>query len=340
MRKFFIIGLVLVAALYLLPAAYYLLGDGSSLAIDFEDLTMPDAVPVNHSTSDGNSTDEASAETQKPDHSVITVDIDGKPTEMPLETYVEGVVAAEISNDFPPEAIRAQAVAARTYAVYKIDRGRPDQHPDADVCDDFHHCAAYRDVAVETAAGGDLSRVEQAVQDTAGQIMTYDGDAIAAVFHCASGPRTESAADVWGGDIPYLQSVVSPGGSACEQYERAVKLTADEFREKVSKTFPTADVSGAPDTWFKASTRSDAGGIETVKLGGVTVEGTAVRELFGLNSTNFTITTTDDSLTFHTIGYGHGVGLSQYGAKYMAEQGSKYDEILTHYYKGATLSVV
>ena len=98
------------------------------------------------------------------------------------------------------------------------------------------------------------------------------------------------------------------------------------IREKVGSAFPAADLSGPPSAWFKASVRSDAGGIKTVKLGGVTVEGTAVRELFGLRSTNFTVTTADDSLTFHTIGYGHGVGLSQYGAKYMAENGADYRE--------------
>ena len=170
-------------------------------------------------------------------------------------------------------------------------------------------------------------------------ILTYDEAPIAAVFHCVSGPKTESAADVWGEDIPYLQSVVSPGGTQYAGYESAVTLTADEFREKVSQALPKADVSGKPDRWFASSVRSAAGGVKTVKLGGVTIEGTAVRELFGLQSTNFTITTTEDSITFHTIGYGHGVGLSQYGAKYMAEQGSDYTEILAHYYPGTELRV-
>ena len=221
--------------------------------------------------------------------------------------------------------------------MYKLSRGRPEVHPDADLCDDYHHCAAYRDVAVETAAGSDLSRVQQAVEDTAGEILTYDGAPIAAVFHCVSGPRTEAARDVWGEDVPYLQSEVSPGGSAYSGYEDAVTVSADEFRAAVADAFPSADVSGDPASWFKASVRSVAGGIITVQLGGVTVEGTAVRELFGLQSTNFTVTTTGDSITFHTIGYGHGVGLSQYGAKYMAEQGADYREILSHYYQDTSL---
>ena len=326
MRKLLLTGCGLVMVLYLLPALWSVDGadDGAPPT-----LTVPQAAPV-----DGL----ADSSTAAADFSTVTVDIDGTPTELPLETYVAGVVAAEIPNDFPMEAIRAQAVAARTYAVYKLSRGRPEAHPDADLCDDYHHCAAYRDIAVETAAGSDLSRVQQAVEDTEGEILTYDGAPIAAVFHCVSGPRTEAAKDVWGEDIPYLQSKVSPGGSAYSGYEDAVTVSADDFRQKVADAFPAADVSGAPNSWFKASVRSAAGGIITVQLGGATVEGTAVRELFGLQSTNFTVTTTEDSITFHTIGYGHGVGLSQYGAKYMAEQGSDYQEILSHYYQDAVLT--
>ena len=172
------------------------------------------------------------------------------------------------------------------------------------------------------------------------EILTYDCAPIAAVFHCVSGPRTEAARDVWGEDVPYLQSVVSPGGTAYDGYEDAVTLSADEFRQKAADAFPSADLTGTPGEWFKASVRSDAGGVITVQLGGVTVDGTAVREAFGLQSTNFTLTTTEDSITFHTIGYGHGVGLSQYGAMYMAEQGAGYAEILSHYYPGTVLTNV
>lgn len=267
----------------------------------------------------------------------ITVSLAGTPTEMPLETYVECVTAAEIPDDFPPEAIRAQAVAARTYAVYKLCRGRPELHPDAELCDDFRHCAAFRDISAETDR---YTHIREAVRDTTGEILTYENTPIAAVFHCASGQRTESALDVWGEDVPYLQSVVSPGGSAAAQYEGTFPFTASEFRRLVSTTFPQANVSGSPADWFKHSTRSAAGGVKTVELGGVTVDGNAIRDLFALNSTNFTITTTEDTLTFHTIGYGHGVGLSQYGARYLAEQGQTYAQILAHYYTGTVLDTL
>lgn len=106
-----------------------------------------------------------------------------------------------------------------------------------DVCDDYSHCAAYQPDAVKTFSTG-YSRIRKAVKDTAGQILTCDGAPIAAVFHCVSGPKTESAADVWGEDIPYLQSVVSPGGTQYAGYESEVTLTADAFREKVAQTLP------------------------------------------------------------------------------------------------------
>lgn len=322
MRKLLLTGCGLVLTLYFVPVVLLY---GSPAAAK---QTAAPAAPVQAES------------VPAADYSTVTVSIDGAASELELETYVAGVVAAEISADFPLDAIRAQAVAARTYAVYKLSAGRPDAHPEADVCDDYRHCAAYRDLAAETASGSDLSRIQQAVQDTEGEILTYDGAPVAAVFHCVSGPRTEAARDVWGEDVPYLQSVVSPGGTAYPDYEAAVTVDADEFRQIVADALPAADVSGTPDDWFKASVRSDAGGVITVQLGGATVQGDDVRALFGLQSANFTITTTEDSITFHTIGYGHGVGLSQYGARYMAEQGAGYAEILAHYYQNTQLTHV
>lgn len=273
----------------------------------------------------------------------IMVQVGGETRTMSLETYVEGVVAAEISPDFPEEAIRAQAVAARTYAVYKANAGRPMQHRDADVCDDYRHCAAYIDLAAaalgrwgaDAAVNTDIIR--KAVRDTAGEIVTKDGEAIVAVFHAASAARTESAKDIWGTEISYLQSVASPGGSACEKYEGTVRMTFEEFRARVLENYPTADLSGDPKQWFTASTRSGAGSVIVCTMGGVQVRGTDLRSVLGLNSANFNLTIDDETISFHTVGYGHGVGLSQYGAKYLAEQGSTYRDILTHYYTGTEI---
>ncbi len=351
MRRLFLTGLGLVAIIYLLPI-FLSSGNVNGGIIPKQENIPVETAPADAADSGPSDPDAPAPGASKPKaaaafpssddngFSTVTILIDGKPEELPLETYVEGVVAAEAPETFPLEALRAQAVAARTYAVYKISRGRPDEHPDADLCDDYLHCAAYKDPAAAASSGGGIPNIQQAVKDTEGEILTYENSPVAAVFHCASGPRTESALDVWGEDVPYLQSVVSPGGSACEEYEGTVTLSADDFREKVSEAFPSADVSGPPETWFSASSRSAGGAIKTVRLGGVDADGTALRELFGLSSTNFTITTRDGSISFHTIGYGHCVGLSQYGAKYMAEQGATYEEILSHYYTGTALQAV
>lgn len=342
MRKVLVIGLLLTAVIYILPVFCGLLEQEEPLSIPQESVAA-DAEITESPPAEGEQTvtDESIVANGE-----ITVLVDGEARTMKLEDYVVSVVAGEISPDFPTEAIRAQAVAARTYALYKQKTGRPAQHEEADVCDDPAHCAAFVDLKTEAAArwGEQANTAEdairQAVEDTAGQVLTYEGEPIVAVFSSAAGEKTERAVDVWGSDIPYLQSVDSPGGEACPKYYDAVVLTADEIRARAEKTLPSADLSGDPSGWFKASERSEAGGIVRMKFGGVEVKGTVMRTLLGLNSTNFTVKIDGNTLTFTTTGYGHGVGLSQWGAKYSAEQGQTYDEILAHYYPGTTLTTI
>lgn len=342
MRKVLVIGLLLTAVIYILPVFCGLLEQEEPLSIPQESVAA-DAEITESPPAEGEQTVTGESIVANGE---ITVLVDGEARTMKLEDYVVSVVAGEISPDFPTEAIRAQAVAARTYALYKQKTGRPAQHEEADVCDDPAHCAAFVDLKTEAAArwGEQADTAEdvirQAVEDTAGQVLTYEGEPIVAVFSSAAGEKTERAVDVWGSDIPYLQSVDSPGGEACPKYYDAVVLTADEIRERAAKTLPSADLPGDPSGWFKASERSEAGGIVRMKFGGVEVKGTVMRTLLGLNSTNFTVKIDGNTLTFTTTGYGHGVGLSQWGAKYSAEQGQTYDEILAHYYPGTTLTTI
>ena len=172
-RRLLFTAVLLVAALFLLPVLW--------------------PQDIAHESAEGAAETPAVSENE-----TVTVQIDGKPTELTLESYVEGVTAAEIPADFPREALRAQAVAARTYALCKLSCGRPDAHPEADLCDDYRHCAAYRSPAVSVFGTDEISAIRAAVRDTEGEILTSEGAPIAAVFHCVSGPRTESAADVWG----------------------------------------------------------------------------------------------------------------------------------------------
>ena len=274
----------------------------------------------------------------------ITVLIHGDVHEMTLVDYTAGALAAEMPASFPEEALKAQAVAARTFAVYKQSLGTDTQHPNAAVCADYTHCAAFVDLdsGAEALWGKNAEewseKVRKAAEDTAGKIVTYDGKAIAAVFHAASAEHTEAAVSVWGSDIPYLSSVESTGDDACPKYDASVTLGAEEFRQIMLGKYPDINLTGLPKTWFTEIQSSEAGGVTSCKIGGKALKGTEVRELFELNSTHFTISTTDTSITFHTEGYGHGVGMSQYGAKRMAEDGKSYEEILLHYYTGTEIS--
>lgn len=281
--------------------------------------------------------------------SSVTVLIDGTVQTLTLEQYLVGVVAAEMPASFPEEALKAQAVAARTYTLYKenlygADGSKaPEVHKGAVMCADSAHCKAYCDASARAQElWGDngafyLDKITKAVKDTDGLIVVYEGTPIAAVFHAASAQRTEAAVDVWGNSVPYLVSVDSPGGDASSKYHATVELLQTDFSAAFTAAYPKAELSGPAGEWFQKLERSEAGGVTSVEVGGVAVEGKVIRSLAGLNSTNFTVEATENSLVFTTTGYGHGVGMSQYGARAMALEGSSFEEILKHYYSGTEL---
>jgi stage II sporulation protein D len=168
--------------------------------------------------------------------------------------------------------------------------------------------------------------------ETAGQVLRYDGALIEATYFSCSGGMTEDAAAVWGSDLPYLQSTPSPGEEKAEHFTDTVTFTAEEFARRL-------DIApeGLPATWFSEPVYTDGGGILTMEIGGVTFKGTTLRQLLGLNSTAFILSAVGDTITVTTKGFGHRVGMSQYGADAMAVQGSTYEQILLHYYRGTTL---
>lgn len=284
------------------------------------------------------------------DTTTLRLQTGGTVQELTLRDYLTGVVAAEMPAGFPDEALKAQAVAARTYTLYKMalysQSGGAEAHPDADLCDDPTHCEAFARLETQAASlwgdGAEIyrQRVEQAVDSTDGLILIYDDEPIAAVFCAASTSLTESAADVWGSDLPYLVSVESPGGQDCSRYEDTVTISQDAFAATIRRDWPEADFSRPPAEWFHDSHRSQAGSVLDVLVGGVRLTGSQVRQAAGLNSANFTVRVQGDDLVFSTIGYGHGVGLSQYGARYLALEGRTYDEILGHYYPGTALQLL
>lgn len=265
-------------------------------------------------------------------------------TEMDLGTYLVGVLRAEMPASFELEALKAQAVAARTYTVYKLQQGS--NHENADICTDYTCCQAY--LAEDTARanwGGDADRyeekVEQAVTETDGQVILYNDEPILAVFHSASAGLTRSAGDVWTSDLPYLQPVSSPEpGESIPNYYSRVEFTAAEFKEKFLAAHPEADLSGDCASWLSGAVTDGAGSVVQVNVGGVSLKGSQVRSILGLRSACFTWEPEGDSITFFVTGYGHGVGMSQYGASAMAAAGSGYREILTHYYSGVEIGTL
>ena len=252
--------------------------------------------------------------------------------EMELESYVLGVVLAEVPASFEIEALKAQAVAARTAALYICQSGR---HAGA-VCASFGCCQAYISQANYFAIGGTqerLDRVQDAVIATVGQVMTYEGGLICAAYFSCSGGSTEDAVAVWGSDVPYLQAVESPGEEFASVFADCVTFTPEKFQQALC-----VRLEGEPATWFGEITYTDGGGVATLMVGDVAYRGTTLRILLGLRSTFFTVSVTEGTIIIETRGYGHRVGMSQYGAQAMALAGSGYEEILCHYYQGAGLS--
>lgn len=266
----------------------------------------------------------------------------GEVLEMDLGTYLVGVVRAEMPASFETEALKAQAVAARTYTLYKLQTGG--NHGEAaDICTDHTCCQAYICEEQARANWGENAdayeaKVEAAVKETDGQTVLYGGVPILAVFHSSSAGLTRAAGEVWVNDLPYLQAVDSPeAGDLIPNYYSRVEFTEEELKGKLQAAFPEADLSGGMSGWLKDAVTDSAGSVSTVSVGGVTVKGTRVRTVLELRSACFAWEIEDGKMVFFVTGYGHGVGLSQYGANQMAAEGADYREILTHYYTGVTV---
>lgn len=263
---------------------------------------------------------------------MIPVLTDEGVVEMELEGYVLGVVLAEVPSSFEPEALKAQAVAARTAALYIC---RSSRH-DGAVCVSYGCCQAYISREAYFEIGGtqeQLERVRSAVKDTDGQVMTYEGDLICAAYFSCSGGSTEDAVAVWGSDVPYLQAVESPGEEFAAVFSDCFEFTVEEFQQALCIA-----IAGDPESWFGEVTYTEGGGVATMVIGGVEYRGTTLRILLGLRSTAFTVSVEGDRIRIETWGYGHRVGMSQYGAQAMALSGSSFEEILCHYYQGAELT--
>ena len=270
----------------------------------------------------------------------VAVLLDGEVFDMELEEYLVGVVAGEMPASFEAEALKAQAVAARTYTLFKMLIEPSENHPEADVCGDSTCCKAFcGEDELKSAWGGDydvyMEKIKSAVRETRGEYMTYDDEPILAVFHASSAGKTEMSGNVWQEDLPYLQSVASPeSADTASNYVTKVRVSQSEFADTIQAAYPDAELSGDPDGWLGEISRTESGRADRVMIGGVSVRGTYLRSLFGLRSTYMDIEMTDGEIVFTVTGNGHGVGMSQWGANTLAQQGRDYREILRWYYTG------
>ncbi len=266
---------------------------------------------------------------------------------MNLEDYIKGVVAAEMPAEFELEALKAQAVAARTYAVKHMavfGGTGSTEHPGADVSTDHNDSQAWQDETKLKAKWGEnytkyWSKVSRAVDQTRGLILTYNGEPINAVFHSTSGERTASAKEVWGFDYPYLISVSCSWDKKSPRYQDTKEITLTELETRLGADagIVAAAQSGGGAGITSIIDYTDSGRVNKVRIGSKTMTGLEVRQKLELRSANFQIESAGDKLIFKTIGYGHGVGLCQYGANGQAKENRNFRQILTHYYTGVAI---
>ena len=255
---------------------------------------------------------------------------------MELDEYLLGVVLAEMPVDFETEALKAQAVAARTCALQCTWEAT--KHPGGAVCTDPKCCQAYIDPARSLEVGGvqeKVDKVQRAISDTAEEVLTYQGELIQATYFSCSGGRTEDAVAVWGADVPYLRSVESPGEEHADIYYHTVWFSAEEFGALLGR-----HLKGSCADWLGAVTYTRGGGVATMVVAGKTYTGTELRESLDLYSTAFSMKAEGGGVMITTTGKGHRVGMSQYGADAMAKNGSMKEEILAHYYPGTRIDKV
>lgn len=248
--------------------------------------------------------------------------------ELDLEEYLKGVLLAEMPMSFSLEALKAQAVASRTYTIKKLENGDV-------ICDNSAHCQAW----VDPTGSEYYEKISQAIEETCGEELTYLGEPIEAFFHSASGGATENSENVWSIGKPYLVSVESPGEEEIMQnFYTTLEITYENLMKKINayKGTQLITTSKLKDK-IKILSRTNRNHVKEIKIQNSTFSGTEIRNILELRSTNFNIELTNNSIIFNVSGYGHGVGMSQYGAEAMAKSGSTYKEILSHYYPGTSL---
>ena len=256
-------------------------------------------------------------------------------TEVSLKEYLIGVVAAEINPAYHEEAIKAQVIAAHTKLEYTKFHNTPEN---AHITDSPASHQGYLTDNEQKEKWGEnyktyYEKIKKCVEEVMNVIIVYENKPINAVFHAISNGQTENATDVWGGEYPYLVSVQSVGDKLSPAYKSETTVKSDSFKKKVNENGATLEEN--PEKWVKKITYTDTGMVKEIIIGDKSFKGTEIRTLFDLKSSTFAVKYDDGSFIFTVCGYGHGVGMSQYGANYMAQQGFSYEQILEHYYQNS-----
>lgn len=269
----------------------------------------------------------------------------GKVEELSVRDYVIGAVCAEMPATFEPEALKAQAVAAHTYA--ERQHLLEQSHPTAELCgaDFSNDSSQYQACFTENQARqyyGDsfeasYAKITAAVDEVLPYVLEYDGTPIIAAFCSMSAGTTESAETVWGSKVEYLVPVESEADISAPRYLETASFTGEEFQAAVQDALPDAVWDTDMAKWVQVGACSQSGTVLEVTVGGKTCSGQELRQMLGLRSAVFSVDVQDGKLVFTTKGYGHGVGMSQYGANAMAKDGADWQEILCHYYPAAQL---
>lgn len=332
MRKYFIIFIGFIFFIFLLPVFF----------------TKPYTAPAQSMTTEDNteSSDntEIVEESQQYNYSKYgTIKLlhakTGEIEELPLDTYLQGVVSAEMPASFEQEALNAQSIVARTYTIYSISHNNG-KHEGADICDDSNCCQAWisKDDRMnrweENVREEYWNKILKSIDTTKGKIITYNGEPIDAFFHANSGGTTEIPVNVWGGtNYPYLQVVQTSGEDGYSQYNSEAVISKSEFIEKIKSKYPNFEINFDEPEPIKILEYTESNRIKTIKIGNINISGVEARTLIGLKSANFIVSIDGDNIKFTVTGYGHGVGMSQTGADSLAKQGKNYEEIIKHFYK-------
>ncbi len=263
--------------------------------------------------------------------------------ELPIDEYLYGVVSSEMPVKYEIEALKAQAVVARTYTIYQITHSKG-KHNNADICDNYACCQAWISKEDRFAkwdekdSENNWKKIVNAVNSTQGKVITYNGDVIDAFFHSNSGGITETASNVWGGqNFPYLKSVETSGEDEYSEYNSEVELSKDELTNKLKEKHSEIEINYEENDVIKIIEFTESGRVKKIKFGNVEIAGTEARTILGLKSTNFNFEIRDNSVIFFVKGYGHGVGMSQTGADSLAKQGAGYEEIIKHFYSNVEI---